>query len=41
MATHVAQTTYIEFDRVKGVIKVYAIKTGELLYELKVTPCSL
>jgi len=41
MATHAALKTFIEFDRKNGVIKVYDIKTGQILYELKVTPCSL
>ena len=40
MTAHIAQTTFIEFDRKNGVIKVYDLKTGKLLYPLKIKPCN-
>ena len=39
MTTFAGPTTYIVIDREKGIINVYDIKTGKLLYPLKIDPC--
>jgi len=40
VAAHIAPTTYIDLNRKTGVLNVYSVKTGELLYTLKIKPCN-
>ena len=40
MAAHIAQETFIDLDRKTGILNVYSVKTGQILYTLKIKPCN-
>ena len=39
MTVYVGRTTTIDIDRKKGLLHVYDLKTGKLLYTCKINPC--